>query len=35
MTRGDYSHFLPIATRWKDNDVDGHVNNMDHSLLDA
>jgi len=26
--RADYSHFLPIATRWMDNDVYGHVNNV-------
>jgi acyl-CoA thioester hydrolase len=27
-TRDDFAHFLPIATRWKDNDVYGHVNNV-------
>ncbi len=27
-TRADYRHFLPIATRWMDNDVYGHVNNV-------
>jgi acyl-CoA thioester hydrolase len=27
-TRADYPHFLPIATRWMDNDVYGHVNNV-------
>lgn len=26
-TRADYRHFLPIPTRWADNDVYGHVNN--------
>lgn len=26
-TRSDYNHFLPIPTRWADNDVYGHVNN--------
>jgi acyl-CoA thioester hydrolase len=26
--RGDYRHFLKIATRWMDNDVYGHVNNV-------
>ncbi|OIQ95944.1 thioesterase superfamily protein [mine drainage metagenome] len=26
--RGDYRHFLSIATRWQDNDVYGHVNNV-------
>lgn len=25
--RGDYLHFLPINTRWMDNDAYGHVNN--------
>lgn len=28
MTRGDYVHFVPIQTRWMDNDVYGHVNNV-------
>jgi acyl-CoA thioester hydrolase len=27
-TRAQYRHFLPIATRWMDNDVYGHVNNV-------
>ena len=27
-TRAAYPHFLPIATRWMDNDVYGHVNNV-------
>ena len=26
--RRAYKHFLPIATRWMDNDVYGHVNNV-------
>ena len=26
--RAAYSHFLPITTRWMDNDVYGHVNNV-------
>jgi acyl-CoA thioester hydrolase len=26
--RADYPHTLPIATRWMDNDVYGHVNNV-------
>lgn len=26
--RNEYRHFHPIATRWKDNDVFGHVNNV-------
>ena len=27
-TRADYPHFLSIPTRWKDNDIYGHVNNV-------
>ena len=27
-TRASYPHFLPIPTRWMDNDVYGHVNNV-------
>jgi acyl-CoA thioester hydrolase len=27
-TRANYPHFLPIPTRWMDNDVYGHVNNV-------
>lgn len=27
-TRADYRHLLPIQTRWMDNDVYGHVNNV-------
>lgn len=26
--RSDYRHFRPIPTRWADNDVYGHVNNV-------
>jgi acyl-CoA thioester hydrolase len=26
--RADYAHHAPIATRWMDNDVYGHVNNV-------
>lgn len=26
--RGEYRHFLSIPTRWMDNDVYGHVNNV-------
>jgi acyl-CoA thioester hydrolase len=28
--RGDYPHLLEIPTRWHDNDVYGHVNNVDY-----
>ncbi|MDX1514739.1 MAG: thioesterase family protein [Gammaproteobacteria bacterium] len=27
-TRADYPHFLEIPTRWMDNDIYGHVNNV-------
>ena len=27
-SRGDYRHFHRIATRWMDNDVYGHINNV-------
>jgi acyl-CoA thioester hydrolase len=27
-TAADYRYFLPIGTRWMDNDVYGHVNNV-------
>lgn len=27
-TRADYKHFLAIPTRWMDNDIYGHVNNV-------
>ena len=29
-SRGDYPHFRPIQTRWMDNDVYGHVNNVNY-----
>jgi acyl-CoA thioester hydrolase len=28
QARAQYRHFLPIQTRWSDNDVYGHVNNV-------
>jgi acyl-CoA thioester hydrolase len=28
--RADYRHFLEIPTRWMDNDVYGHVNNVNY-----
>jgi acyl-CoA thioester hydrolase len=28
VARSGYRHFLPIGTRWMDNDVYGHVNNV-------
>ncbi|MEE2691143.1 MAG: thioesterase family protein [Pseudomonadota bacterium] len=28
MPRSDYKHFLPLQTRWADNDIYGHVNNV-------
>ena len=28
--RTDYPHFQSITTRWKDNDVYGHVNNVEY-----
>jgi acyl-CoA thioester hydrolase len=28
LTRSAYKHFLPLQTRWADNDVYGHVNNV-------
>jgi acyl-CoA thioester hydrolase len=34
--RGDYVHWETVPTRWKDNDVYGHVNNAVHySLMDT
>lgn len=30
MTRADYPHFQVIGTRWKDNDLYGHVNNVEY-----
>ena len=29
-TRDAYRFWLPITTRWKDNDVYGHVNNVEY-----
>ena len=35
-TRADYASFLPLATRWMDNDVFGHLNNVIYySLFDT
>lgn len=28
INRSDYKHFVPITTRWMDNDIFGHVNNV-------
>lgn len=28
--RHDYRHVLPIPTRWNDNDIYGHVNNVEY-----
>ena len=28
--RADYRYFQPITTRWKDNDLFGHVNNVEY-----
>lgn len=28
--REDFAHFMPLATRWMDNDVYGHVNNVQY-----
>jgi len=30
QTRADYRHFLTIPTRWMDNDIYGHVNNVNY-----
>lgn len=32
-SRGDYVHFRRHTTRWNDNDVYGHLNNVVHYLL--
>ena len=29
-SRSDFVLFMPIATRWKDNDIYGHVNNVEY-----
>ena len=35
-TRNDYAAFLPVTTRWMDNDVFGHLNNVVYySLFDT
>ena len=35
-TRADYRRFLPLSTRWMDNDVFGHLNNVVYySLFDT
>lgn len=28
LTRSDFKYFLPITTRWADNDIYGHINNV-------
>ncbi|MCP5370636.1 MAG: acyl-CoA thioesterase [Hyphomicrobiales bacterium] len=28
LTRGDYAYFMTVPTRWNDNDMLGHVNNV-------
>ena len=34
--RADYCHFQPITTRWHDNDIYGHVNNVTYySFVDS
>jgi acyl-CoA thioester hydrolase len=34
--RRDYRHFQPISTRWHDNDIYGHVNNVTYySFFDS
>lgn len=34
--RADYNHFQPITTRWHDNDIYGHVNNVTYySFFDS
>ncbi|MDX1296958.1 MAG: thioesterase, partial [Pseudomonas sp.] len=34
--RSDYCHYQPITTRWHDNDVYGHVNNVTYySFFDS
>ncbi|MDE3240752.1 MAG: acyl-CoA thioesterase [Paracoccaceae bacterium] len=32
-TRADYQDFVPLHTRWSDNDVYGHLNNVVHYAL--
>lgn len=31
--RSDYARFLPLATRWADNDIYGHLNNVVYYAL--
>ncbi len=34
--RADYRHFQPLSTRWHDNDIYGHVNNVTYySFFDS
>jgi len=34
--RADYRHFQPVTTRWHDNDIYGHVNNVTYySFFDS
>ena len=36
LGRACFRHFLPITTRWMDNDIYGHMNNVVHySLFDS
>ncbi len=28
--RSEYKHFVSIPTRWRDNDLYGHVNNIEY-----
>lgn len=30
MVRDNYAWFLPLATRWMDNDIYGHINNVNY-----
>lgn len=30
LTRSDFTCFIPITTRWHDNDVYGHINNVQY-----
>ena len=33
MSDDDYVHWQDVATRWNDNDTDGHLNNVVHHDL--
>lgn len=36
VSREDYRHFYPMVTRWMDNDLYGHVNNVNYySFFDS